>query len=249
MNDAVKVKKDTLHMLAQYWDLQDADHPTSKDIAFKNESGLAMQPGIVFMTDSVVLENPKGEMTYGKFSLSKNTINVNFDDGRKAVYKIGKLDSSQLWLKRTENKKTSELTFKGSSTYWPDAGSNPFSKRNYQWVRKPNKPESDEAIKERLRESIQFYIDYFKGFINGGASEIDFTALPSCLQWYQGGIFIQNENKLDNKWINCFYSPEQAFKARQILQDVITKKYDWDSTQMNWLKQTVPVLEQIKKGL
>lgn len=249
MADEPKVQKDTLQMLAQYWQLIDADHPTSRDISFKDNKGIQMQSGIVFMTDFVVLENPKGEMSYGKFSLNKNTINVDFDNGRKAVYKIGKLDSSELWLKRVENKKTSELTFKGSNTYWPDASKNPFSKQNYQWAQKPSKAENDVEIRNRLKGCVQFYADYFTGFINGRAKEIDFTDLPSCFYWYTGGIFIQNENKLDNKWINCFYSPEQAFQGRKILQDALAKKYDWDTTQTNWLKQTVPVLEQIKAGL
>jgi hypothetical protein len=249
MVDEVKAPRDTLQMLAQYWQLIDADHPTSKDISFKDNNGIQQQSGITFMTDFVVLENPKGEMSYGKFSLVKNTINVEFDNGRKAVYKIGKLDSSELWLKRIENKHTSELTFKGSDTYWPDASLDPFSKKNYQWAQKPAAAENEEAIRNRLKGCVQFYADYFTGFINGGAKEIDYTGLPSCFYWYTGGIFIQKENKLDNKWINCFYSPEQAFKARQILQDALAKKYDWDTTQTNWLKQTVPVLNQIKAAL
>ncbi len=241
--------KDTFHLLCQYWQLIDADHPTSKDISFKDNNGIQFQSGITFMADSIMLENPKGEMSYGKFKLKGNTINVDFDNGRKAIYKIGKLDSSELWLKRIENKITSQLTFKGSSTYWPDAGKDPFSKQNYQWAQKPKNVESDEAIKKRLKDNLQFDAYYFTGFINGNAKEIDFTDLPSCLKWYQGGITIQNENKLDKKWINCFYSQEQAFKARQILEDALAKKYNWDTTQTNWLKQMVPVLLQIRDSL
>ena len=50
---------------------------------------------------------------------------------------------------------------------------------------------------------------------------------------------------LDKKWINCFYSEEQALEARQMMEDVLSKKYDWDTTQTNWIKQTVTVLKQI----
>ncbi|MDQ2720503.1 MAG: hypothetical protein M3Z26_12205 [Bacteroidota bacterium] len=241
--------KDTFHLLCQYWQLTDADHPTSKDISFKDENGIQLQSGITFMTDSAMLENPKGGMTYGKFELKGNTINVDFDNGRKAIYKIGRLDNSGLWLKRTENKLTSQLTFKGSATYWPDATKDPFSKQNYQWTKKPKNIETDEALRKRLKDNVQFYAYYFTGFINGGAKEIDFTDLPNCLNWYAGGITIQNENKLNKKWINCFYSQDQAFKARQILENTLSKKYNWDSTQTNWLKQMVPVLHQIRDSL
>ncbi len=249
MVETRKIERDTLQMLAQYWQLEDAEHPTVHDVAFKDNDGVQYQPGIVFMTDSVLLENPKGEMSYGKFSLSKNSINVSFDNGRKAVYKIGRLDSSQLWLKRIENQHTSDLTFKASDTYWPDSKTNPFSKQNYQWVQKPKQPENEAALTKRVKESVQFYAYYLNGFVNGGAKEIDFTALPCCFYWYTGGIFIPNENKLDRKWINCFYSEAQAFEARKILQKALTKKYNWDTTQTNWIKQTAPVLQQISDGL
>lgn len=243
------VQKDTFHLLFQYWQLVDADHPTSKDISFTNDDGILFQSGIVFMNDSSVLENPTGEMTYGKFKLSGNKIEGTFDDGRKATYTITRLDKDELLLKRIEGKRASELTFKPTNTSWAEASKNPFSKENYAWSRKPNKPESDEQIKYRVKEFVQFCKYYFDGFINGNADKISFIGLPNCLNWYQGGITIQNESKLDKKWMNCFYSHEQAYKGRQMLQDAIVKKYNWDEQETNWLKQTASVLQQIHDGM
>ena len=56
---------------------------------------------------------------------------------------------------------------------------------------------------------------------------------------------MQGPKNLDKKWINCFYSEEQALEARQLMEDVLTKKYDWDTTQTNWVKQTAMVLKLI----
>ena len=243
------VQKDTFHLLCQYWQLIDADHPTSKDISFTNDDGVLFQSGIVFLIDSSVLENPAGEMTYGTLKLNGNKIEVNFDDGRKALYAIKSLHKDELLMKRTEGKHASELTFKPTNTSWPDANKNPFSKQNYQWCAKPKKPESDVQIKTRVKQFVQFCKYYFDGFVNGSANNIDFTGLPNCLNWYQGGITIQSETKLDKKWINCFYSQEQAFKGRQMLQDAIVKKYNWDEKETNWLKQTASVLQQIHDGM
>jgi hypothetical protein len=245
----VVVKKDSFQLLCQFWQLTDAEHPTSKDISFTNDNGILFNSGIVFMTDSVFLENPAGEMAYGKFKLNGNVINATFDNGVKAVYQIGTLNEKELFLKRTINKQTSELTYTATNTDWTNANKNPFSKQNYQWVIKPKKAETDEAIKNRAKECVNFYADYFSGFANGGAKNINFEALPSCFNWYQGGITIQSEAKLDKKWANCFYSEEQAFKARQLLEDALSKKYDWDTTQTNWIKQTASVLQQIHDGL
>jgi len=250
ITDAVSSQQpnDTFHLLCQLWQLSDADHPTFGDVSFKNDS-ILYQPGIVFITDSTVLENPTGEMRYGKFRVSGNSIKVNFDDGKQAVYIIGRLQKDQLLLKRTENKHSTELTYTPTHTYWAEANKNPFSQKNYQWVVKPEKPESDEAIKNRVRSCIQFYAYYLKGYADGGANKIDFTAMPCCFHWYQGGISIQNENNLDKKWINCFYSEEQAFKGRQMIEDIITKNYKWDQQETNWIKQSSSVLLQMRDSL
>ena len=245
VDNASDIKRDSFELLCQYWKLTDADNPTSHDIAFTNNDGVAYESGIVFMSDSSFLENPTGELAYGRFKLKGDSIEAHFDDGRKAIYTITVLHKDELILNRTENKHKSKLTYKGTNTSWPEANKNPFSKENYQWATKPKKPETDAEIKLRVKESVQFYIYYFNGFVNGGADNIDFTGLPGCLNWYQGGITIQSENKLDKKWISCFYSKQQAYKGRQILQDAITKKYNWNEKETNWLKQTVDVLEQI----
>jgi hypothetical protein len=243
------VQKDTFHLLCQYWQLDDADHPTSKDISFTSDDGILFQSGIVFMADSSVLENPTGEMTYGKFKLIGNKIEVKFNDRRKAIYQINRLHKDELLLKRTEGKHVSELTLKPTNTLWTEASKNPFSQENYKWSQKPNKPETDEQIKNRVKEFVQFCKYYFDGFISGNADKISFIGLPNCLNWYQGGITIQSENKLDKKWMNCFYSQEQAYKGRQMLQDAIVKKYNWNEKETNWLKQTASVLQQIHDGM
>ncbi len=244
-----KVKEDSFHFLKQYWQLADADHPTSRDISFTNNEGILLQSGLVLMNDSSLLENPAGEMAYGKYNVTGNVINVTFDNGRKAIYTILHLNNDSLKVKRTENKHTSVLTYNATSTSWPDLDQNPFSKQNYEWTIKPKKTETDAEIKNRVKKYVRFCEYYFNGFVNGGARQIDFIGLPNCLDWYQGGITIQNDDKLDKKWANCFYSGEQASKGRQMLEDVIVKKYNWDTKETNWLKQTSSVLGQIYNNL
>lgn len=236
--------KDTFNLLCQYWELEDADNPGKKDINFVG-NGINYVSGINFSVDSTFLENPKGDMTYGNFSLHHKDIDARFDDGRKSTLKILKLNDSALVLRRKGKGKETQLYYKASNTYWPIATENAFSKNNYSWVIKPKKEETPEEIKNRAKKCVQFYAYYFKGFANGKAKKITFNDLPSCFQWYEGGIYIQNEDKLDKKWMNCFYSSNQAYKARQLLEDALMKKYDWDTTQTNWVKQTALMLQQI----
>lgn len=240
---------DTFHLICQYWELTDAEHPTTRDVSQPGGNGFSLDPGIVFMTDSTVLENPAGEMRYGKFNLHGNEIKVVFDKGITARYLITRLHKDELNLKRTENNSTSELVYTPTYTYWPDAKKNPFAKQNYEWSIKPVKPETDEEIRNRVKQCVQFYSYYLKGYTDGGATKIDFKSIPACFNWYWGGIGVQSATKIDKKWINCFYSYEQAMKGRQMLDDVITKKYKWDEKETDWVKQSVPVLKQIHDSL
>jgi hypothetical protein len=238
-------RKDPFHELCQYWEVTDAESPTLRDIYDQHDEGIYNYPGIIFMTDSTFLEDPRATMRYGKFVLKGKVITAQFDDGKKAVYNIQDVQSATMVMRRVEKDHTTILHLKGSGVFWPDAFINPFNKINSQWRIKPSKPESPDALRERLKGCVQFYQYFFQGYAESQADEIDFLGLPSCFKWYQGGIFVQGPKKLDKKWINCFYSQEQALLARQLMEDALSKKYDWDTTQTNWIKQTATVLKQI----
>ncbi len=248
VNQPETVKKDTLQQLYSYWNLDDVEHPQTGDVAFKDNSG-EYHPGITFVANSEIVENPKGEIKYGRFTLKKNLVQVNYDNGEKGTFEILRIDSSKLILKRNIRNEISTLTYLPTESFWPDAKTHPFSKLNYEWTHKPSKPENENQINSRMKECIRFYYYYFRGFINDDAKKIDFNYLPSCFNWYTGGIFLQSATKLDPKWINCFYSFEQALHARNIVEKALSKKYVWDTAQTNWLKQTEPVLMQIHDSL
>lgn len=244
-----RVSNDTFHLLCQLWQLSDAEQPTGGDVSYETQDSVLFLPGIVFMTDSSMLENPLGEMRYGKFNLNGKTIEVVFNDGVQAEYQIGRLNKGELKLKRTEAKHTSELDYAPTNTYWSNTNKNPFSRKNYSWATAPAKAETTQEIKDRVKDCIRFYAFYLQGYVDGGATKIDFRAMPCCFNWYSGGISIQNENKLDPKWIHCFFSKQQAFEGRQMIEDIILKKYKWDETETNWIKQSIPVLIQMRDSL
>ena len=242
-------RKDPFHELCQYWEVTDAENPTFRDIYDQHTQGILNYPGIIFMTDSTLLENPRATMRYGKFLFKGKVISAQFDDGKTAVYTIQDIQNTNMILRRVEKDHATTLTLKGSGVFWPDAKLNPFNKINSRWRTKPAKAESPQALRERLKECLQFYEYFFQGHAGSETSEIDFMGLPSCFKWYQGGIYVQGPKNLDRKWINCFYSEGQAFEARQMMEDVLSKKYDWDTTQTNWIKQTVTVLKQIHDNM
>lgn len=246
---AMPQRKDAFHQLCQYWEVSDADAPTYRDIFENSEEGIYNYPGIVFLTDSTFLENPRAEMRYGKFSLNGRQIAATFDDGQKSLYLIQERSRETMILKRVEKDHTTVLYLKASEVFWTDATTNPYNKVNSEWRMPPKKTESHEQLKHRLKGCLQFYQYFFEGNAKSESDEIDFLGLPSCFRWYHGGIFVQGPAKLDRKWMKCFYSDEQALAARKMMEDAMKKHYDWDTTEKNWVKQIVPVLKQVKNNL
>ena len=241
--------QDPFHRLCRYWEVTDAENPTYRDLIGQQPDGGLYIPGIIFMTDSTLLENPKATMRYGKFVLNGKEIDARFDDGKKAVYTIQDTSGNIMTLRRVEKDHTTTLHVKGSGIFWPDATLNPFNKINTHWELKPKSAENPEALKERLKECVKFYEYFFMGNAVSTINEIDFVGLPSCFKWYQGAVYVQGPKQVDRKWINCFYSEEQAMEARQMMEDLITKKYNWDTSQKNWMFQIADVLKQIQEKM
>ena len=240
---------DSMEYLFQNWNVIDADHPMVKDVFNNHDTAILNFPGLVFLNDSFIVENPRGELRYGNFSRTGKQISAAFNDGGKATYTVKQLHATELQLQRNEKNSQTLLYLKADGKLFRSDKKNPFDPSLNQWRVKPKKPETKEEIRLRLKQYLQFYAAYFYDNIQRGTTEINFLGLPCCFKWYKGGIYIQNENKLDKKFILCFYSKDQALEARQILEDALGKKYNWDTNEPDWLKQTAPVLEQMRDSI
>lgn len=245
VDNSSTVGNDSTRLLNQYWVLADADNPMNHDVSFTDENGIPQESGIVFINDTSLLENPAGDIKYAHFRRNGDTVYAVYNKERKAKYIITALHKDKLLLDRFENKHNSKLTYKPTNTWWPDDSKNPFTRENYSWAQRPKSSETAQQINERVKKYVRFCGYYLNGFVNGDANQLDFAGLPNCLQWYQGGIMIESAEKLDKKWAGCFFSHDQALEGRQLLEDALMKKYDWDTTQKNWLLQTSEVLKQI----
>ena len=159
----VHERKDPFHQLCQYWEVTDAENPTFRDLFDHHEEGIYNFPGIIFMTDSTFLENPRADMRYGKFELKGKVINAQFDDGKKAVYTIQDKEGTKMVLRRAEKGQTTILDVTGAQVFWPDARLNPFNKINSKWRIKATEKETPEELNERLKGCVQFYEYFFQG--------------------------------------------------------------------------------------
>ncbi|MDE3213135.1 MAG: hypothetical protein KGM98_07865 [Bacteroidota bacterium] len=240
------IPKDPFHRLCQYWEVTDADRPSYRDLFDQQVQGVFNYPGIIFLTDSTVVENPRSAMRYGQFSYKGRVITVHYDDGTQSVYTITKEVGDSMTMERKDPDHTTILHLKGDQIFWPDSKVNPFNRSIGWWMKRPSKPEADSLLRKRLKACVRFYQYYFQGEARTVSADADFQGLPCCFDWYQGAIIVQGPSHLDKKWIACFYSEAQAMQARQLMQDMlVSNQYNWDKTQTNWKLQIADVLGQV----
>jgi hypothetical protein len=126
---------------------------------------------------------------------------------------------------------------------------NPFHPENNLWRVKPARAEPDSALKLRTKRAVDFYAKFFADNAARNGNVISFVGLPSCFKWYRGGISVMGQEKLEEKWIGCFYNKQQAIEAQQLLEGIISKKYKWKKQEANWVKQSADVLRQMRDTL
>jgi hypothetical protein len=236
-------------LLPQDWILED-----DKDaLEMANDDGSFEMPvrTLSMATDNTVIKNCRNDIQEGiwKFDSEKKTLTFKYKEGGTDVYKIRSFAADEMKLTNIGIGSETVLKFVADGSRYRDKNDDPFYFANNKWRNKPAAPENDAAIKQRLKDNLRFFILYYKDAIARKASLVSFYGFPSCLRWYAGGIYIQDDKKQLEKWENCFYSEKQAKKALDIMSDVISKKYTWPKGQSNWIKQNLYVLEQMYQNL
>ena len=238
---------DLRKLLCQNW-----EHKEDAEDADAGDGGDGMEKpyrGIALFEDGTATENPRDNIRLGRwtFDESKKVLQLEFTGGASARYKIGAIGPRELVLQNLSDKKKTTFQADGKLSLVPTL--NPFHPGNNGWRIKPARKESDVELKERTVAAVDFYAKFLEDNAAREGNVVSFIGFPGCFKWYNGGISISSEQKLGSKWINCFYNKTQALQGRQMLEDIISKKYKWDKKETNWVKQSADVLKQIKDTL
>lgn len=236
-------------LLPQDWILED-----DKDaLEMASDDGSFEMPvrTLSMATDNTVIKNCRNALEEGvwKFDDAKKTLTFKYKEGGTDVYKIRSFAADEMKLTNIGIGSETVLKFVADGKRYKNKNDDPFYFMNNKWRNKPNVPENDAAIKLRLKDNLHFFILYYKDAIARRASVVSFYGFPSCLRWYAGGIYIQDDKEQLAKWEDCFYSEKQAAKALGIMKEVLTKKYTWPKAPANWIKQNLSVLEQVYQNL
>jgi hypothetical protein len=204
--------------------------------------------GYSFFDDGVMVQNPRDNMKVGKWSLDEKTkhISIVFNDGSKKDGQLKAIGVKNLLLQLG---KDPAVKYVADGKKHRDLSDDPFYPANNKWRIKPGRTETDSAIKKRVIECVVFYSKFFKDNADRKMPTISFYGLPTCFKWYSGGISVINKDKIGQKWIACFYNKDQAIQGQQLLENIISKKYNWNRSETKWVRQSADVLRQMADSL
>lgn len=209
--------------------------------------------GFCLFSDGTLVKDPRGIIQFGNWSMNDKvkpiTINFSFTNGEKEIYQLAYLMPYEMKLARIVGEKKVIIDLSSEAIRHINFNDDPFYISNNLWRLKPAKIESDEQLKARLKSCIHFYVLFYNQKILANSEVVSFTGLPSCFKWYGGGIFLQKENQLQNKWVQSFYNKDQAMKAYKLADRLMSYKYVWPKKESNWLKLNLAVLKQMEKKL
>jgi hypothetical protein len=242
--------KDMKAILTQSWEHEDdleslkgMDDASTIEIPFRS---------FYFFADGSFLKNPRNGMDYGTWTFDEagKTITLNNTvDKTKDEYKIAALAADELKLVNKTANTSTVLKFIGLGKSFTDPSNDPYHISNNQWRIKPAKKETDAAVQQRLKDNLHFFVLFYRNAIAKNASNASTWGLPACLKFYGGGIYISKKEELQEAWIKCFYNKEQAMKAYDIMDKVISMKYTWPKGEPNWMKQNLTVLEKMEQNV
>lgn len=201
-------------------------------------------------TDKTVVKNVRNYMETGTWAFDKAAKTVTFKfDGSKDVYKLKALAPDELRLTNIGIGSKTVLIFSSDAKRHKNAGTDPFYTTSLAWRIPPKALETDEAIKERVRQYLQFFILYYKDVIARRAKVVSFYGFPGCLKWYAGGIYMQSDKDILENWYALFYNKAQGEKGLKMVDKLLNKKYTWPKGNQNWVKKNLFVLEEMYKNL
>ena len=128
----------------------------------------------------------------------------------------------------------STISFENQPGDFP-ANRNPFAVNNNKWRMAPGHKETDEELKQRLINHLQFWQLYFEWALDNDVSILDVRSMASPVKLYGNGIGIRRSYEVPAAWRSYFYDSTDSEKARDMLKEVFRKNdIKWPETQNNF---------------
>jgi hypothetical protein len=235
-------------VISQDWKIDDADKAHWNEIFWDTVSDKRQFPELALFSDFTVTENARCRMRTGKWAVNKDTreLVLHFDHGQSRTYMVRDIAMKQMELIWRRPDDSVVMTLSAEAVVHKRRGDDPFYPSNNQWRVKPAAPETDEQLHLRVKQCVHFYALFFHDNYQRGETQISYSGLPNCFNWYNGGIGMLSKEDLNQKWIDCFYSTYQALKAYEMIASLLGKhKLKWPDHPTSWVKEIADVLDQM----
>ena len=234
--------------VSQLWKFDDADQPHWNEVFWDSVADARQNPELALFPDHTFTENARCGIQMGKWEVNKSSRELILapGHGRQQTYILREIALKRMEIARQEKDGVAVIKVSADGLVHRRPEEDPFHPSNNQWRIKPLAAETPAQIRLRVRECIHFYSLFFLDNRQRRSKEISFTGLPSCFVWYNGGIGVPLRNELDKKWIDCFYSGDQAMTAYDMVATELDRhELNWPEHPTSWVQQTGEVLDQL----
>jgi len=234
--------------ISQVWIFEDADKTHWNKIFWDTVTDTRQYPELALFRDHSALLNPRCGLKIGTWNLDKENgeMSLLWKDGSADLFIVRQRALRQMELAWHRGGDLALVRLKSDAIVHKHAVEDPYYPSNVKWMIRPAAKETREQLRHRIKDCVHWYALFFMDNHNRQETEISFSGLPSCFEWYNGGIGMQSKSGLDKKWIACFHSEEQAFAAYDIIAGELGKhELKWPEHPTSWVKQTGEVLHQL----
>jgi hypothetical protein len=234
--------------LSQVWAFDDADKTHWNNIFWDSVTDTRQFPELALFPDHSAVLNPRCGIKLGKWDLDKENgeMSLQWKDGSADLFIVRQRALKQMELVWHRGGDLALVRLKSDAIVHRQAAEDPYYPSNNKWRIKPPARETRDQLRQRIKGCVHFYALFFSDNHKRQATDISFSGLPSCFEWYNGAIGMQSKSGLDKRWIACFYSEDQAYTAYDIVADELGKhNLKWPEHPTSWVKQTGEVLQQL----
>ena len=117
-----------------------------------------------------------------------------------------------------------------------------------KWRTKPAQPESDAALKARLKQVINYYSGYFANISGNSIPYFNIEKLLCPIKFYSGGIGMK-KFKAEDEWTKVFYDSTDAHKAHGMLDQAFDNLKGYPEHGRNYAQEYAEALKMVADAL
>ncbi len=212
----------------------------------QNDSAAITPASFLYLAPDHTYTRDFKKFEYGQWKRNDSVLMLTNEQQVTTSFPIKLLLGNELRLKSAERP---ILNFEKQPAKFSSAADNPFSVDNNRWRITATKKETEQEIKNRLKNHFGFYEAYFKWALDAKLNSIDVRSTPSPIKIYGNGFALKNFDELPASWRSYFYDEDDCQKANDIIKDIFEKgDIAWAQTD-NRYKMFISAFQQLEQKI